>query len=121
MMLKKALQILLIALPVTFAEFWLLDFGVRLPTVEVVAQTVDERKVEADRLFNEGNKQFSISQFGEALQLWQQSLDIYREIGDRQGEAASLGSLGNAYGSLAEYAQAIDFYEQSLAIFREIG
>jgi len=121
MMLKKALQILLIALPVTFAELWLLDFGVRLPTVEVVAQTIDERKLEADRLSEEGKKQFSNSQFEEALQLWQQALVIYREIGYRQGEANSLFNLGIAYRSLAEHEQAIDFFEQSLAISREIG
>ncbi|NER96824.1 MAG: tetratricopeptide repeat protein [Symploca sp. SIO1B1] len=120
-MLKKALQILLIALPVTFAELWLLDFGVRLPTVEVVAQTVDQRKLEADRLFEEGKKQFSNSQFEEALQLWQQALVIYREIGYRQGEADSLGNLGAAYERLAEYEQAIGFFERSLAIAREIG
>jgi len=121
MMLKKALQIVLIALPVTFAELWLLDFGVRLPTVEVVAQTVDERKLEADRLFDEGKKQFSNSQFKEALQLWQQALVIYREISDLQGEAKSLNNLGIAYGSFAEYERAIDFFKQSLAISREIG
>ncbi|NET62054.1 MAG: tetratricopeptide repeat protein, partial [Symploca sp. SIO2E6] len=121
MMLKKALQIALIALPLTFSELWLLDFGVRLPRVEVVAQTVDERKLEADRLFEEGKKQFSNSQFEEALQLWQQALVIYRETGDRRGEAYSLFNLGDAHRSLAEYERATDFLEQSLAIFREIG
>ncbi|NEQ64389.1 MAG: CHAT domain-containing protein, partial [Symploca sp. SIO2D2] len=120
-MLKKALQIVLIALPLSFAELWLLDFGVRLPTVEVVAQTVDERKVEADRLLDEGNKQYRVSQFRVALQLWQKALVIYREKGDRQGEANSLNNLGIAYRSLADYERAIDFHKQSLAIFKKIG
>jgi len=113
MMLKKALQIALIALPLTFAELWLLDFGVRLPTVEVVAQTVDERKLEANRLFHEGKKQYDISQFGEALQLWQQALVIDREIGDRQGEVNFTNSLGNTSSRVVEYGEAIDLYEQS--------
>ena len=45
MMLKKVLQIVLIALPLTFSEFWLLDLGVRLPTVEVVAQTKEQERI----------------------------------------------------------------------------
>ena len=51
----------------------------------------------------------------------QQSLDIFRQIGDRHGEASSLNGLGNAYGSLGEYPRAIDFYQQSLEIKRQIG
>ena len=87
----------------------------------VFAQTVDEREREADRLSQQGNKQFRISQFREALQLWQQALVIYSEIGDRKGEAHSLGNLGAAYSSLGHYQRAIDFYQRSLAIKREIG
>jgi len=121
MMLKKALQIALIALPVTFAELWLLDFGVRLPTVEVVAQTIDERKIEADRLFDEGKKQFSISQFGEALQLWQQALVIYREIGDRTSEAWLLHKIGNTYNFARNINEGIKYLEEALELAREIG
>ncbi len=78
-------------------------------------------KAEADRLLKQGNQQYRISQFREALQSWEQALTIYRDIGYRQGEADSLGSLGLAYNSLGQYHKAIDFYEQSLVIKREIG
>ncbi|NJS12812.1 MAG: CHAT domain-containing protein, partial [Microcoleus sp. CSU_2_2] len=78
-------------------------------------------KAEADRLFNQGNQQYPISQFREALQSWEQALTIYLKIGNRGGEANSLGNLGNAYDSLGQYDRAIDFYEQSLEIRREIG
>jgi CHAT domain-containing protein/Flp pilus assembly protein TadD len=80
-----------------------------------------DRKAEADRLFQQGIEQYRISQFREALQSWEQALDIYREIGDRAGEGRALGNLGNAYLSLGDYQQAIDLYEQHLAIAREIG
>ena len=45
-----------------------------------VAQTVDQRKVEADRLLQQGLQQYEVSQFEVALQSWQQALQIYREI-----------------------------------------
>jgi CHAT domain-containing protein/lipopolysaccharide biosynthesis regulator YciM len=78
-------------------------------------------KVEADRLLKEGNQQYAISLFREALQSWEQALTIYQEIRDRQGEAASLCSLGNAYQFLGQYDNAIEFYELSLEISQEIG
>jgi len=60
----------------------------------------------------EGIAQFQISEFREAFQSWQQSLEIYHQIGDRRGEANSLGNLGLAYQSLGEYQQAIEFHQQ---------
>src|SRR4028118_1190060 len=51
------------------------------------------RQAEAERLFEQGNQQFNISQFREALQSWEQALTIYGDIGNRQGEANSIGSL----------------------------
>jgi len=79
------------------------------------------RELEAHRLLEQGNQQFNISQFREALQSWEHALTIYRQIGYRQGEAASLGSLGNAYNSLGQFHRAIEFHQQYLKISREIG
>lgn len=90
----------LIAFVTFLASILSVDFG--LPVLnqyfshnsQVLAQTPDARKAEAARLFQQGNQQFSISQFEAALQSWQQALTIYREIKDRQGEGQSLGNLG---------------------------
>lgn len=68
----------------------------------------DPRKVEADRLFGQGNQQFYVSQFEAALQSWQQALSIYRRIKDRRGEGNAFGNLG-LYRSLGDYAKAIEF------------
>ncbi|WP_341531478.1 CHAT domain-containing protein (plasmid) [Nostoc sp. UHCC 0302] len=87
---------------------------------QVLAQTPADRKAEADRLFQQGIEQFQISQFGAALQSWQQALIIYREIKDRLGEGQSLGNLGVAYKNLGDYAKAIEYQQQRLAITREI-
>ncbi|WP_341531214.1 CHAT domain-containing tetratricopeptide repeat protein [Nostoc sp. UHCC 0302] len=86
----------------------------------VLAQTPQDRKAEADRLFQQGKEQFQINQFEAALQSWQQALIIYREIKDRKREGQSLGNLGNAYYALGDYTKSIEYQQQSLAIAREI-
>ncbi|BAY95283.1 MULTISPECIES: CHAT domain-containing tetratricopeptide repeat protein [unclassified Tolypothrix] len=86
----------------------------------VLAQTADARKAEADRLLQQGIKQFQTSQFTAALQSWQQALSIYREIKNRQSEGKALLNLGLAYLSLGDYPKAIEYQQQVLAIAREI-
>ncbi|MEG3930226.1 tetratricopeptide repeat protein [Microcoleus sp. T3_B1] len=100
---------------------WLMNWaGILLGMNESTSVAVT-RKAEADRLLEQGIQQFNISQFGEALQSWEQALTIYREIEYRQGEANSLGNLGTAYYSLGQYQKAIAFHKQHLKISREIG
>ncbi len=96
------------------------NFPAPLRAPQALAQTPDARKVEADRLNQQGIEQAQTSQFEAALQSWQQALTIYREIKDRYGEGAALGNLGVAYFSLGDYSRAIDYYEQNLAIARKI-
>jgi TPR repeat protein len=67
---------------------------------QVLAQTVDERKAQADRLHIQGAQMFFTSQMEAAIQSWQQALIIYQEIKDRSGEADSLFNLGLAYKAL---------------------
>ena len=113
MKLKKYAFFTLITLSLTIPESWGVNFKFTLLNSTAVAQTVNNRKAEADRLFEQGIKQLNISQFKEALQSWQQSLAIYREIGDRQGIANCLNNFGLAYYSLGDYRKAIDFFQQS--------
>ena len=93
----------------------------RIQNSQVLAQSPDDRKAEADRLFQQGIEQFQISQVEAALQSWQQALTIYQEIKDRLGERQTLGNLGIAYGSFGDYTKAIEYNQQSLVIAREIG
>src|SRR5919202_884593 len=95
-------------------------FSAPLTASQVLAQTPDTLKAEADRLIQQGNQQLDTSQFEAAKQSFQQALTLYREIKDRQGEGWALGSLGGAYLNLGDYAQAIDYSKQLLAIAREI-
>ncbi|MCA2792504.1 MAG: tetratricopeptide repeat protein, partial [Microcystis sp. M112S2] len=68
-----------------------------------------------------GNAYNYLGEYQKAIEFYQQSLAIKREIGDRGGEAKSYIGLGNVYRSLGEYQKAIEFHQQSLAIEREIG
>ena len=88
-------------------------------TIGVQAKTVDSRKVEADRLLRQGLQQYETRQFEAAIQSWQQSLNLYREIKNRPGEGAVLGILGFSHYLLGNYPKAIELQEQSLAIARE--
>ncbi|MEG4848269.1 CHAT domain-containing protein, partial [Microcoleus sp. F10-C6] len=70
---------------------------------------------------NLGIAYHDLGQYDKAIEFYEQSLEISREIGYRQGEADSLRNLGIAYHDLGQYDKAIEFYEQSLEIKREIG
>ncbi|MBD2086075.1 tetratricopeptide repeat protein [Coleofasciculus sp. FACHB-542] len=91
------------------------------PLVEAWQQNNSESWEFVASLTSLGNAYNSLGQYRLAIDYYQQSLAIFREIGDRQREAASLGNLGIAYDSLGQYQLAIDYRQQSLAIFREIG
>ncbi len=86
----------------------------------VVAQTLREKKQEADRLFRQGIQQYQANQLESALESWQKALVVYRELKDRKGEGYTLGNMGLAYHSLRNYIKAIEYTQQVLAISREL-
>ena len=87
-----------------------------------LAQTREEdRKAEADRLFQQGLQQARSSQIQAAINSWEAALKIYREINNFSGEVNSLDNLGFAYRFLGQYQRAIEYHQQSLEISREIG
>jgi CHAT domain-containing protein/peptide methionine sulfoxide reductase MsrA len=88
---------------------------------QVLAQTTDARKAEADRLLQQGIEQYKTSQFEAALKSWEQALIIYREIKDRNGEARTLIAQGFTYIGLEDKVRAIASLEQGLAIAKEIN
>ncbi|WP_242046810.1 CHAT domain-containing protein [Calothrix parietina] len=110
-----------IAPPLLLVFFpYLLPIHTYILSTPAQAQTSQNRKAEADKLFQQGIQQFNTSQFEAALQSWQQALKLYQQIKDRQSEGAALGNLGLAYSSLGNYAKAIEYQQQDLAIAREI-
>ncbi|MBD1902656.1 CHAT domain-containing tetratricopeptide repeat protein [Trichocoleus sp. DQ-A3] len=98
-----------------------LNFPVTFSGSAVMAQTVEERKAQADKLYQQGNQQYKTSQFQEALQSFQEALLIYRELKDTKGEALTVNYIGLIYRSLSQYPEALKFYRQGLEIFRKLG
>ncbi|MBD2069533.1 tetratricopeptide repeat protein [Leptolyngbya sp. FACHB-671] len=90
-------------------------------SIQVLAQTQDNRQAEADRLAQQAWEQYQTSQFQAALQSWQQALEIYREIGDRTGEGIILNNIGGVYANQGQYPQALEFYQQALSIAQAVG
>ena len=113
---KKYFILAVITLSLIICGSYGVNLKLKFLNSTAVAQSVSDRKAEADRLFEQGKKQAERSQFQQALQSWEQSLAIYREIGNRRGIAVSLGNLGLVYNSLEDYRKAIDYHQQSLVI-----
>jgi tetratricopeptide (TPR) repeat protein len=61
------------------------------------------------------------SNFIEAVNAHQQSLNLSQKLQDERREAYSLGNLGIAYVSLQQYQRAIEFLQRTLELTRAIG
>src|SRR5579871_1302549 len=59
--------------------------------------------------------------FASALVRYEQSLEMFRKVGDKWGIAASLGNLGHVALAHGNYDGAQAYYEEGLAIRRDIG
>ncbi len=65
-----------------------------------VERSVEQRKAEADRLFEQGSTElFKLDQYQAAMQSLQQALKIYREIKDKQGEGLTLNKTTRSFTS----------------------
>ena len=51
----------------------------------------------------------------------EESLALFRKIGDKQGEGTTLNNLSGIYRNRKDYETALQYLEQSLRIQREIG
>ncbi|MGB3516852.1 MAG: CHAT domain-containing tetratricopeptide repeat protein [Elainellaceae cyanobacterium] len=77
------------------------------------------RRGEGNVLGSLGVPYANLGQYQVAIDFFEQSLAIAREINDRLGEENALNNLGIAYQVLGQYQESIDFIEQSLIIARE--
>ncbi|MBD1903802.1 MULTISPECIES: CHAT domain-containing protein [Cyanophyceae] len=118
---NKILTLLTLVTTLTISDFPLIqNLKSKIQNSQVLAQTPDARKAEADQLNEQGIQQAQTGQVETALQSFQQALTIYREIKDRLNEGTTLGNLGVAYDLLGDYAKAIEYYQQSLALTKSI-
>lgn len=76
---------------------------------------------EALNLNNIGQIYLSQGKNDQALNLYQQALNIYKENNYKQGAAVTLNNIGRIYLNQGKYAQAIELNQQALATYREVG
>ena len=70
---------------------------------------------------NLGNAYYSLGQYQQAINFYQQSLEIKREIGDRRGEANSLNNLGITLKEIGRRKESIEALNTSRKIYEELG
>ena len=75
------------------------------------AQTAQDRKAEADRLFKQGEQLLAKGQHQDALPFYQQSLDIYRTLKESESEGLALIGLANVFNNLSQPLKAIEYGE----------
>ncbi len=89
--------------------------------VKDCAQQAGDLKGVAQTLNSLGIVYRSQSKWEQAIDCYEQSLEISRRLGDEHGVAQTLNNLGAVYESQGKWEQAIDCYEQSLEISRRLG
>ena len=76
--------------------------------------------VEYARLLDDlGRLHRSLGEYKLALKTFQQSLDIFKVLGDKVGESSVLDQISRVYRAQGEYATALIYLETALAINRE--
>ncbi|KAM3100109.1 CHAT domain-containing protein [Phormidesmis sp. 146-12] len=112
---------LTVALALPIASLTIALTGVTVQPLAIAqAQTVQDRKAEADHLFDQGNKLLEQNQNEGAIASFHKALVIYRELKERQKEGQTLKTIGNVYLKLEDYPKAIDYHQQTLATAREV-
>ena len=74
----------------------------------------------ASALSEIGRREYELDRFSLAVQFYDRTLSIYREIKDREGEVDALNGLGKSYRGLKEEEKAITLHQESKTIAREI-
>jgi tetratricopeptide (TPR) repeat protein len=85
------------------------------------APPVAERRREAMRLNERAAVLRSEERLGEAIELSEQALAIFRELGDIHGTALTLNGLGLTQARVGDEAGALDSYETAVSLLTELG
>ncbi len=79
------------------------------------------QELRAKALNQSGKTCLHVGQYDEAKPFLEESLAIFRAIGDRAGEGVTLNNLSQIYQARGDYETALRYLEESLAILRAIG
>jgi tetratricopeptide (TPR) repeat protein len=84
------------------------------------SNNIAERDAEAQTLMNLANLYALQNDWLKASDCYEESLRIFRQLGERLGIAKTLGNLANIYSQQGDWGKASDYYQQSLNIFGEL-
>lgn len=76
---------------------------------------------EAEKLFQEGDRQYSNGLYKEAILAYQKAFLKAEAANDRLGTGRAFNSIGLAYYQLEEYSSALSNYQNALAVFQAIN
>ena len=68
-----------------------------------------------------GDEYCNVRDFEKALEYYQKSLSIAKDVGNKVGEGRVYFSLGYVYKSLGDFKKADEYYQQSLSIDKDVG
>lgn len=85
------------------------------------ARRAGDRPSESRALENLGESFNEVRRFEEAIDCYQQALEICEESGNRYGGVSLLNGLGHTYTGMRRFEEAINCYQQALAIAEEYG
>ena len=78
-------------------------------------------RVRAKALNGAGVMAYTQGDYGQAKVLCQESLELFRKLGNRRGIASSINGLAFVAMVAGDYAAASGMFEESLVLFRELG
>lgn len=79
------------------------------------------KKIKADSLKDQAEINLNSDKFDISKDFNQQSLQIYKNLGDKENEAVTLNSLGLCYSNLINFTEAEKCLNQALEINKELG
>lgn len=91
---------------------------------QILSQSSDPRRTEADRLFEEGLKFFqerNPQSLPQALERWQKALEIYQSLGEKVKQAETLSGIAHIYNSQDNKSQSLENYTQALRLYQELN
>lgn len=89
-----------------------------------IATPADQRHAAAEKLYEEASllrDQQAAEARKQAIKKYEESLPLWREVGDRRGEAYTLHELGYLNSVLNNLKEALDHYGRALPLWRELG
>jgi len=87
-----------------------------------IGQALGDKQIVAGAYYGLGETLDTISSDNvQAAARYEQTLELYRELGDTAGSARVLNTMGSLVVDWKDYARAMALCEESLALYRELG